>query len=377
MLSRRHFLLAGAISAVMPRLSFASESQKNRQNQPLALIAIEEHANDSALAQASGKAILANFPYLADWGKQVDDLGELDLTRPRVIKAKDSMQKLLDQGQGRLQEMNRHGITMQVLLHAAAPQFIQGESAVELIAKSNDGLMLTALQYPSRFAGFASLPWQDVTAAVKEAERCAKLGFKGVLINGRPSGDFLDHPRYRPILAKLNELNLPLFIHPGVPLPEVQQAYYGGFNNEVTARLSMFAWGWHNEAGIQVIRLILAGVLDEFPQLKLVSGHWGELVPYYLERLDDSIPQQATGLTRTIAQTYRDQVFVTNSGMTNLAHFNFVRETVGIDNMLFSVDYPYLSLNGARAWVENLPISAEDKAKFAYQNAVKLLGLTI
>lgn len=137
----------------------------------------------------------------------------------------------------------------------------------------------------------------------------------------------------------------------------------------------MFAWGWHNEAGIQLIRLMLSGAFDKFPNLNVISGHWGELVPYYLQRLDDSIPQEATKLKRTLAQTFKEQVYVTMSGMMSLPHFEFNRSIVGIDRLLFSIDYPYLSLNGAREWLESLPVSEEDKAKIAYQNAEKLFKL--
>lgn len=168
---------------------------------------------------------------------------------------------------------------------------------------------------------------------------------------------------------------MPLFLHPGLPFEQVQQSYYVGFSREVSARFSMFAWGWRNEAGVQLIRMILAGVFDKFPKLNVIMGHWGELVPYYLQRLDDSIPQEATGLKRTIVQTFQEQVYVTPSGMMSNPHFAFNQALVGVDRILFSVDYPYLSLNGARAWLENLPISQEDKEKIAYKNAEKLFKL--
>lgn len=342
----------------------------------LKIIGIEEHLNTPALAKASMPYALQQAPYLTDWGKQVDDLGKQDVTRPRVIKASSSLQRLMNTGAERLQEMDQHGIDMQVLSFAAAPQLIESDNAIELIQQANNHLAELKAQHPDRFAGFATLPWQNIEAALQELERCVQqLGLTAVLINGRPGQDFLDHPSYAPILAKMNELDVPLFLHPGVPVPSVQNAYYQGFNPEITARLSMFAWGWHNEAGVQLIRLILSGTLDRNPKLKLISGHWGELMPFYLQRLDDSMPQSATGLKRSISQTVKDQVYITNSGMTGLAHFNFIKEVIGIDNMLFSVDYPYLSLNGARAFIENLPISDAEKAKFAYQNAQKLLKL--
>ena len=124
-----------------------------------------------------------------------------------------------------------------------------------------------------------------------------------------------------------------------------------------------------------MVRLILSGALDRHPNLKIISGHWGEMVPFFLQRLDDMIPQGATGLRRTITQTYRDQVWVTPSGMLNMPHFNFIRETLGYEHILFSVDYPYLTMTGARSWLENLPVPEEERVAIASGNAKKLFRL--
>ena len=117
--------------------------------------------------------------------------------------------------------------------------------------------------HPGLFAGFATLPWQDPQAAAAELERAVKeLGLRGTLIVGRPSQVFLDDERYRPVLAMLDALRVPLYVHPGVPLPQVQRPYYGGLDEAVTARLSLFGWGWHAEAGVHVVRMILSGTFD-------------------------------------------------------------------------------------------------------------------
>ena len=124
-------------------------------------------------------------------------------------------------------------------------------------------------------------------------------------------GLFLDAPEFEPLLAKFAELGVPLYLHPGIPVPAVQTAYYSGFSPDVNARLAMFGWGWHHEAGIHLLRLLLSGIFDRYPTLQVISGHWGEMLPFYLQRLDDSIPQEASGLTRTLTETFRQQVFVT------------------------------------------------------------------
>ncbi len=202
-----------------------------------------------------------------------------------------------------------------------------------------------------------------------------ELGLVGTILFGRPDHVFLDDPRFEPILAKLDELRVPIYLHPGIPLPAVQQPYYGGLEKQVSARLSLFGWGWHNEAGVQLLRVLLSKKFDQYPNLQVISGHWGEMVPFYLQRLDDSIPQQVTGLSRSITETFKQHVYVTPSGMLNLPHFEFINKVIGVDRILYSVDYPYLTLAGARRFLETLPVSQEEKEKIAHRNAEALFHL--
>ncbi|WP_245213896.1 amidohydrolase family protein [Rhodoferax sp. AJA081-3] len=279
-------------------------------------------------------------------------------------------------GSSRVADMDTAGITMQVLSHGGYPQLLPAAHAIDLTRAANDKLAQAAQANPTRFAGFATLPWQAPEAAARELERAVnELGLKGALINGRPGDTFLDDARYAPILAAFDTLKVPLYVHPGLPLSAVQAPYYGGFERELGARLAMFAWGWHNEAGIQVVRMLLAGVFDRYPRLQVISGHWGEMVPFFLQRLEDSIPLEASGLQRPIVQTYREHVYVSPSGMLTLPHFQFIYSLMGADRILYSIDYPYQSLDGARAFIERLPVSRADKALIAHGNAERLLGL--
>jgi predicted TIM-barrel fold metal-dependent hydrolase len=168
---------------------------------------------------------------------------------------------------------------------------------------------------------------------------------------------------------------VPLYLHPGPVMLDVKKRYYDGFDKDVSLRLSLFGWGFHQEAGLQVLRLILSGACDRHPGLRIISGHWGETLPFYLHRLDDTMPRAVTGLSRTVSRTYRDQVFVTPSGMLNLPHFRFMLDTMGAERIMFSVDYPYLTLNGARRWLESLPISEAERKAIAHGNAETLLRL--
>jgi predicted TIM-barrel fold metal-dependent hydrolase len=341
------------------------------------LICVEEHVLDPAIGAATQALVLAQAPYLPDWGSRVVD-GRVvaDSSRPHVIAPQESARKALDMGTARLAEMDAAGIDVQVLSYGGFPQLLPAVQSIDLCRAANDRLAQATLAHPTRFAGFATLPWQAPEAAARELERAVKqLGLKGALINGRPGETFLDDPRYDAILASLSELGVPLYVHPGLPLPSVQTPYYGGFDRELSARLSMFAWGWHNEAGIQVVRMLLAGAFDRHPQLQVISGHWGEMVPFFLQRLEDSIPQEASGLRRPILQTYREHVYVSPSGMLTMPHLQFVRTLMGAERILYSIDYPYQSLDGARDFISALSVSDAERSSVAYGNAERLLSL--
>lgn len=159
------------------------------------------------------------------------------------------------------------------------------------------------------------------------------------------------------------------------PLPTVQQAYYSGFSPEVTAQFSLPGWGWHHEVGIHVLRLILSGAFEKYPSLQVISGHWGEMVPFHLQRLDDMLPPKITGLSRTITETYLNHVWVMPSGMFNLPQFQFLHAVIGADRIIWSVDYPYLTQDGTREFISKLPVSEQDREKITHQNAEKLFTL--
>lgn len=344
---------------------------------PMRLICVEEHVLDPAIGAATASRVAAEAPYLGDWGRRViDGQRVVNPNRPHVVAPYQSARKALELGPSRIAEMDTAGIAMQVLSYGGFPQLLPADKAVDLCRAANDRLAAAVRDHPTRFAGFATLPWQAPDAAPVELTRAVKeLGLKGALINGRPSDVFLDDARYAPILAAHHELRASLYIHPGLTLPAVQAAYYAGFEREVTARLSMFAWGWHNEAGIEVVRMLLAGVFDRYPNLQVISGHWGEMVPFFLQRLEDSIPQEASGLKRPIVQTYREHVYITPSGMLTLPQFQFIHAVMGADRILFSVDYPYQSLDGAQAFIATLPVSDSERALIAHGNAERLLGI--
>ncbi|BBY38022.1 hypothetical protein MMAN_21560 [Mycobacterium mantenii] len=340
------------------------------------LICIEEHAIDAAIANAARPVLQREAPYMGLQGSPdaIADIRRGD--RPSLIELREAIQLANDLSDGRIQNMDEYGIDMQIVSYSSPAQLVPHDEAVTIARAANDRLADAIRANPTRLGGFAALPWQNPNAAVDELDRAAgELGLKGVMIAGRPGDAFLDDAKYAPVLQKLNDLELPLYLHPFYPVPEVQKAYYAGFRPEVSAMFSLGGWGWHHEAGVHVLRLILAGVFEKFPKLQVISGHWGEMVPFYLQRLDDVLLPKLTGLSTTITETYRNHVWVTPSGMFYEPHFEFIRNVIGIDRLIWAVDYPYLSLDGTRKFLENLPITEDEAHKIAHRNAERLFRL--
>ena len=341
------------------------------------IITIEEHVCDPALAKACQKAQSAEAPYMALWAAQtLDDPAAHATNVPHMVPASQAMTLARDMGEQRLAEMDAAGIDMQILSYSNSPQLLTGAEALPLTRDANDTLADAVKAHPNRFGAFAALPWSDPDAAAAELERTVgQFGFNGAMITGRPGDTFLDDPRYSPILAAAEALNVPIYVHPGVPINHVQQAYYAGLEPAISARLSMFGWGWHAEAGVQIVRMILAGVFDKYPKLTIIAGHWGEMVPFFLARLDEMFPLAASGLSRSITDTFKQHVYVTPSGMLNLPHLKFTLDVLGADRIIYAVDYPYLTTQGARAFIEDAPIGRAEKHKIAHGNAEQLFRL--
>ena len=283
-----------------------------------------------------------------------------------------------DAGEQRIANMDKYGIDVQILSVASQSTLLPKEEAVPIVRETNDRMAQAISRHPNRFFGFAALPWSDPKGAARELERAVtKLGFKGAILSGRASAgkDFLDAPQFSPVLEAAEALDAPIYIHPAPPIRQVQEVYYAGLGDRLSARLSMYGWGWHNEAGIQILRMILSGAFERFPKLQLIGGHWGEMVPFFLSRLDQALPQSVTGLERTVTETFRQNVYITPSGIFDDPQLQFCLDVVGADRIIHSVDCPFLSNEGAKPFLENAPISREDKEKIAHQNAEKLFGI--
>jgi len=285
--------------------------------------------------------------------------------------------ELNDMGERRIAAMDAAGIDVQVLsltvpgCQAFGPE--ESDKAIGLAEDSNNRLFDAIKRHPDRFAGLAALPTPDPQAAVREFERAiTKLGFKGALISGHTDGSFLDERRFWPIFECAQALNVPIYLHPSFPHPAAMQSYFRGYEE-----LSMPVWGFAVDTSIHFLRLLFSGLFDEFPKLKIILGHLAEGIPFGMHRLNDHSVYYAKrrGLKRTPVDYLRENLIVTTSGNFSVPSLLCTMLTLGIDNILFSIDWPYESNAVGVKFLEELPISAGDKEKIAYLNAERFLRL--
>jgi uncharacterized protein len=286
------------------------------------------------------------------------------------------IERLCDLDSGRLAEMDAAGIDMQVLsLTAPGVEQLDAADAIPLARDSNDYLATAVKKHPTRFAGLAAIPTPAPDKAAAELETRVRAGFKGAVVNGHNRGRYLDDTFYSPILECVQALNVPIYVHPTPPPKPVLDTYYGGFAPMLTEMLAGGAWGWHIETAVHVIRMISGGVFDRFPRLQVVIGHMGEGLPFMFQRFD-IMPPTVTGLKRSYKDYLRENVHYTFSGFNfPPAFLDLFLELGGVDRIMFSADHPYQSMPAARAFLEQIPVSAADKERIAHGNAEKLFKL--
>jgi uncharacterized protein len=285
--------------------------------------------------------------------------------------------ELADLGERRLAAMDAAAIDLQVISHTTpgVQNLADAQAAIALARAANDRLAEAVRAHPDRFAGFATLPTQAPEAAADELTRAVEqLGFKGAMVNGHSSGRFLDDPAYDVLLERFAALGVPLYIHPTEPVRAVRDAYYGGLDGAGWF-LAAAAWGWHAEAGLHVLRLVLGGCFDRHPGLQVAIGHMGEMLPFMLARIDDNLPPELTKLDRLPSEYILAHVHITTSGLFTLPPLQCALSVFGADRVLFSVDWPYAPNEPGRRLLDSMPVSPADLHKIAHGNAERLLGL--
>jgi predicted TIM-barrel fold metal-dependent hydrolase len=295
----------------------------------------------------------------------------------RIRRQDNVTTRLFQYGEERIKEMDRAGVDFQVLSHGApSTQRLDGESAVKMAKGVNDRLKAIVDAYPTRLGAFGVLPSADPKAAADELERMVdKLGFQGAMVHGPSNGVFMDMPQFWPIYERAQALDVPIYMHPAVPKKEVVDAYYAEYKDDFPSLLQS-GWGFTVETATQGIRMVLSGVFDKHPKLKIILGHMGESLPFSLWRIDQSMSRPGNKpMQRLFKEYFCEHFWITTSGnFSNPALLCSVME-MGVDRILFAVDYPMVDHEPAEEWIPTIPLCREDVAKIMHGNARKLLKL--
>jgi 5-carboxyvanillate decarboxylase len=288
------------------------------------------------------------------------------------------VQRIQDLGAQRLADMDASGIARQlVFLTAPGVQVFDSSVAVPLARELNDQLAQEIQNHPDRYAALAAIAPQDPNIAAAELERCVKtLGMKGAVINSHTQGEYLDEPKYWEIFAAAEALDVPVYLHPNTP-PAAMIAPF------LPRGLDGAIYGFAVETGLHVLRIIVAGVFDRFPKLKLVVGHLGEGLPFWLFRLDFMHRSMVNAnrypgvrpLKKKPSDYVRENVWVTTSGMQWAPAILFTQQVLGVDRVLYAMDYPYQFVPEEVKVTDELPIGEEDRRKLYHLNAERVFKL--
>jgi 5-carboxyvanillate decarboxylase len=278
--------------------------------------------------------------------------------------------KLGDLGEGRIKQMDADGIDMQLLLLSSpGVQTLEENLAIELAAMSNDRLSAAIRANPARLAGLAAIAPQNPEKAALELQRGVRsLGLKGAVINSHTNGEYLDDRKFWPILECAQALDVPIYIHPRDPSPQMGGPLgIPGF---------LVGWGWALEVGTHAIRLIASDVFDEFPKLRFVIGHMGEGIPFLLPRLDNRYTRDRGRKRKMMPSEYFKEHFViTTSGMNYHRQLQMTVEEIGVERVLFAADWPFEPSKEAVEGIETAPLSDADKEKIFHTNAERVFRL--
>ena len=286
------------------------------------------------------------------------------------------MRRLLDVDQERISIMDQAGVDMHVLsLTSPGVQCLDADAGTALATLANDQLAETIKRHPTRYAGLASFAPQDPARAAKEIDRAInRLKLNGLIVNSSTNNEYLDNPKFRPIFEAVTATGAALYIHPrNLPEPAAELL-------KADVNLWSAMWGFQVETGIHAMRLILSGVFDDFPNLKVVLGHMGEGLPYWLYRLDFMHGRVRIGFDRpklklTPSEYIKRNFYITTSGMNWEPTLKFCIEVLGADRIMWAIDYPYQDHEDAVEFMDAARISEKDKRKIYHENAERVFKI--
>lgn len=334
-------------------------------------------ATEEAFAPAE---ILGRYRTLLESGT-VDDPGFRSLAGFYLGKSEAASAvaaRLTDLGTLRLRDMDETGIAKQILsLTAPGVQIFDADTAVCLARSSNDELAEAVLRYPSRFDGLAAIAPQHPAEAAKELERAVRqLGLKGAIINSHTQGAYLDDRRFWDIFEAAAALRVPIYLHPNTPSPAMIAPFLeSGLNGAI--------FGFAVETALHMLRIVVSGVFDRFPELQIVLGHLGEGLPYWFFRIDFMHDRMVRSnryasikkLERKPSEYLKENVVVTTSGMAWQPPILYAQSVLGVDRVLYAMDYPYQFVPDEVKVTDNLPVSPEGLRKFYQTNAERIFSL--
>jgi 2,3-dihydroxybenzoate decarboxylase len=300
------------------------------------------------------------------------------LRRAEVLVARalylghDMPTELLDLEGSRIKAMDEAGIDMQLLsLVTPGPQAYDAKIGIPVAIDANDRMFEACKRHPTRFAAFAALPTADPAASVTELERAvSKLGFKGAMINGHHEGTFLDDKKFWPIFECAEALDVPIYLHPRNPSPAAMKAYFEGYED-----LAFASWGYSMDTCTHFLRIVFSGLFDTYPKLKFILGHMGEALPFWIHRFNDHARFSKRGLKKSPRDYLLENLYITCSGNFAIPSFLCAVTAMGIDNLMFAVDWPFESNKVAVEFLKHAPLSPPDKEKFAHGNAERVLRI--
>lgn len=283
----------------------------------------------------------------------------------------------------RIEAMNRAGVDLAIV--SLAMPGIEGifdsATAVKMAKEVNDEICAkyTAGRYADRFRSLACVPLQDPAAAISELERCIRrLGCVGVLVNGFVNkGDadevqYLDDDCFEPFWSKVEELDVPLYLHPRIPSPNQMRAY------KCYEFLAGSPWGFGVETATHALRLMVSGLFDRHPRLKIILGHCGEGLPFSLYRVDHRIrhfrPENVRCKLR-LQDYWMRNFWVTTAGVMSSSALSQTVQLCGEERVMWSADYPFEDYDEVGGWFDGLEMNRDTKANIGWRNAEKLFKL--
>ncbi len=314
--------------------------------------------------------------------RSIDDIGfnsmwgfYLGSTSPRATGIIERLQWLDGR---RIADMDATGIDVQVLaLTSPGAHVFDAATGTAVARDSNDELAAAVRNHPDRLAGMVAIAPQDPAAAAREIERgIGSLGLHAVILNSHVHGEYLDAQKYWDIFAAAESCNAAIYIHPNTPSDRMITPF-------LEAGLDGAIFGFGVETALHVLRLIVSGVFDRFPKLKVVIGHMGEALPYWLFRLDymyratlNSKRYPHWKPLRGVPSDYlRSNIYVTCSGMPWGPAITFAQQVLGADHVLYAMDYPYQFHASEVVACDEIAMSAADKLKFFQTNAQAVFNL--